>query len=539
MKPLRDLCSVFLAAVFLTLPYQFAGCWIFGFIAFIPLFFALKDKSSGQAFKYSYIFGLIFYGLIGYWLNYVNILGYALLIFYLALYPAFFGTFASYYLRVEGDSARARGAYRIRAIFYVAAFWVLLEVVRGWMISGLPWALLAYSQWRNVIFIQAADWIGAWGISFFVMVINLILFGLAESIFSSRTDAIDVIDESGYRRRYPAMLAGLLLCVSAILVGYGALRLSMADRFYKAKQFKTALRVSVIQGNIPQDQKWDARIKGYIFEKYKRLTFMAAADRTDLIVWPETSFPGYLEDEPLMASQLRSIARNSRAWMLVGAPTLGDLEEGLYSYNSAILYDSAGEESKRYHKIHLVPFGEYIPMDTVLGFIRNFFGIGHFSPGRERTVFKAKSQTQAINYGYKFGVLICYEDIFPDLVRTFVANGADFLVNITNDAWFGNTSAPYQHAQASVFRSVENRVNIIRSTNTGYSCFISPEGRILSSVKDRGREIMVAGYRTDEIVLRKQFSFYRKFGDLFLWIVALLLVSAFLERARTNKYSRL
>jgi apolipoprotein N-acyltransferase len=265
---------------------------------------------------------------------------------------------------------------------------------------------------------------------------------------------------------------------------------------------------------------------------------MAAGDKADLILWPETSFPGYLEDEPVMAAHLRNLVRQARAYVLVGAPTLGDLEEGLRFFNSGILYGPNGEERKRYSKKHLVPFGEYIPLEPVLGFIRHFVTIGHFTAGSEWTVFELRSLNQAKPIRAKFATLICYEDIFPGLVRSFCQNGADFLVNITNDAWFGKTAAPYQHAQASVFRAVENRVPVIRATNTGYSCFISAEGRILASVQDRGETLNVTGHQTQDITLRRGKSFYTEAGDVFMLFLGLLIVLAYRERNKTARYER-
>jgi apolipoprotein N-acyltransferase len=458
----------------------------------------------------------------------------------LAFYFAIFGYYAAYFFFPPGETIEIRMARRLKSIFFIPAFWVMLEYVRGSAIGGLPWALAGYSQWQNTAFIQAADLMGAYGISFFVLLVNMILFRLLKVLFSrDRIPAAAMGLESGAARKYPWILAGLLTGILVIFYVYGFSTLFLRDRFYKNPAIpKISLKISAIQGNIPQDQKWDARIKSIIFEKYKRLELMAANDEPDLIVWPETSFPGYLEEEPVMSARLRNLVRQSKASALIGAPTLGELEEGLRFYNSEVFYNAAGEEAGKYHKIHLVPFAEYIPWETAFGFLRNFFGIGHFSAGKEKTIFKVKSRTE--NISANFGVLICFEDIFPGLVRDFCLRGADFMVNITNDAWFGNTQAPYQHAQASVFRAVENRVHVVRATNTGFSCFISPEGRILSTVHDqKGREIMVTGHRTQEIILQRTRSFYTRFGDLFFWIVLILLVFAFRERAAQNKYAHL
>lgn len=538
MKPLRSTILIVLSSALLVLPYHFDFLGFLAFFAFIPYFFVIRGKSPSRSLKYSFLFGLLFFAALGYWINYVNTIGFCLLTAYLALYFAVFGYYAAVFLNFSREGTPAR-LWSLRPVFFISAFWVLMEYVRGWMIGGLPWALLGYSQWRNIPFIQIADCIGAHGISFFVLAINVLLFKLLESFFPGTKHGGFPLLDTAPPNRYRFKLARPLFGIFVVFFGYGFFSLHRCDVFYRNVSIPMiGLRVSVLQGNIPQDQKWDNRIKSIIFEKYKRLALMAASEQPDLIVWPETSFPGYLEEEPVMAVRLRNLIRQGRSASLVGAPTLGDLEEGLKFYNSAIFYGAAGEELGRYRKVHLVPFGEYIPWDQALGFLRNFFAIGHFSPGREKTILKLNLRSS--NVTANFGVLICFEDIFPGLVRDFCKGGADFIVNITNDAWFGDTAAPYQHAAASVFRAVENRVNVIRATNTGFSCFISPEGRILSSVHDKnGREIMVTGHRTQNLVLRRTPSFYTRFGDIFLWVVLAIVLLAFIERSKQNKYTRL
>ncbi len=506
----RDFAAVLAAAVLLALPFHLNFLWPLPYIAFIPYFFSIENKSTGRVVFQSYIFGVLFFAMAGYWLNYVNVFGFIALTLYLGVYFALFGYFVPRLL----FSAAAPG--RIRAAFYMAAVWVILEWVRGWMLSGLPWNLLGYSQWKNLPLIQIADLTGAWGVSFFVMLANVLLFQFARH----KKDALRCV--------------WALVAIAALVTGYGYLRLAQ----WNPGAARPSIRVSVVQGNIPQDQKWDGRVRGIIFEKYKRLTLMCANESSDLIVWPETSFPGFFEDEPVMAAHLRSTIRQAKTPTLVGAPTLGDLEGGLRFYNSALLFSQNGEEGQRYSKTHLVPFGEYLPLETITGFLRHFVTIGRFSPGREKTIFLLPARLR--NYlTARFGVLICYEDVFPGLVRAEVRHGADFLVNITNDAWFGNTAAPYQHAQASVFRAVENRVPVVRATNTGFSCFISATGEVTNSVQDNGREIMVTGHATEGIYLKKGFSLYNRLGDWFIVFCLALTWLSFRESPSSPRYSRL
>ncbi len=521
-RRLKDSLLILLSAALLVTPYHFGGMFLASFFAFVPYFFVVDNRSSFSVFKWSFVFGVIYYALLGYWLNYVNVIGFIILALYLAIYFGLFGLYGSTYLMYS----------KRRSAFYMAAIWVLLEYIRGIMLSGFPWALLAYSQWKNILFIQAADTIGPYGVSFVILAINVFVYQIIKSYLAP---------PNLLKRDHPTKSFSMIALIFFVMLGYGFAVLHEREGFYKSSAPKAKLRLAVLQGNIPQEQKWDNRIKTIIFEKYKRLTLMAAMERSDLVIWPETSFPGFLEDEPLMAAHLRGLVRQSTTNVLVGAPTLSDIEveRDFHSYNSAILYGPKGEESARYKKMHLVPFGEYVPFESIIGIIRKFVSIGHFSPGTEQTIFSIVSRFQPSVIAAKFGVTICYEDIFPSMVRDMCQNGADFMVNITNDAWFGKTTAPYQHAQASVFRAVENRVPVIRSTNTGLSCFITAEGRIVSSVKHEGEEIMVSGYKSDDIILRKGRPLYTKIGDLFFWINCLILFAAYRDRQKQNSYSRI
>lgn len=516
------------SAALLVLPFHDGRFGLLSFVGFVPYFFWLKGKSRTDAFVGSFFWGCLFWMALGYWLGLVNVLGLVVLVAYLAGYFAVFGAVAAPFVHPVTETPEAARRARARAYLFVPAFWVLLEYARGWILGGIPWALAAGGLWKNLVWIQFADLTGVWGVSFFVVFVNLAAFRALEALGGLR-------DPETRREGLRAIAIGG--AALALVGAYGAWRIASIEAPDASAR---VARVSVLQGNIPQDQKWDARIKALIFEKYKRLMFMAALEKPDLIVWPETSFPGYLEDEPVMATHLRGAVRRSQTHVLVGSPTIGPLEGGLRFFNSAVFFGPDGEELGRYAKLHLVPFGEYVPFNAVLGFMHKLFGIGRFTPGKEHTVFTVPAADAAgKRAAARFGVLICYEDIFPGLVRDFVREGADFLVNVTNDAWFGKSSAPYQHAQGSVFRAVENRVNVVRATNTGYSCFISPTGRILASVEDNGKEIFVTGTKTQPLTIVRRRTLYTRLGD---WFVALCLALAFLSRRslrRQEAYSRL
>jgi apolipoprotein N-acyltransferase len=376
----------------------------------------------------------------------------------------------------------------------------LLEYLRSHLLTGFPWALLAYSQYKNLPIIQIVDTTGAWGVSFLIMVINIAIY----SAFSSRLSA------PGFKRKYLLPILCLLIVLS-----YGYYKI------YRTPDTKhqTAIKVSVIQGNIPQELKWDPSARSYILNRYEQLSKDAASEHPNLIVWPEASSPGLLGEDNSVFREIFSLARDIRTPLLIGTVA----RDGKEYFNSCLLINSAGEISGRYDKLHLVPFGEYIPFKKYLPFLETIVPIGDINEGREYTIFQIPNPKSQISN--KFAVLICFEDLFPELSRKFIQEGAQFLVNITNDAWYKQTSASYQHLQASVFRAIENRVFLARAANTGISGFIDPSGRIISLVTDAGgKEIFSTGYKTKEIAMLKHGqTFYNRFGDYFVLVCFLFI----------------
>lgn len=475
----------------------------FGFLAFvglIPLLIAIRGERPWQAFLTGYITGLLFFGATIYWVSYVAIIGAAALVLYLALY---FGLFAVGVDLLLIQFPNPRILYAV----LVSCLWVGLEYVRSLLFTGFGWALLGYSQSENLPLIQIADTTGAYGVSFLIVFTNVLLSSkIKKKIKGFRPDP-----------KYLALLVIVLIFTSI----YGFYRV---DSKFKGPTIK----VSVVQANISQNQKWDERYVEEILKRHISLTKEAAKDNPNMIIWPETSVPGFLEKDQALFNRISSLAKEINTYLLVGTPT--QVEEGgpsatggnMRYYNSAVLISNEGKVIRRYDKLHLVPFGEYVPLgDSAFSFVRSRYDVGEdYSPGKEYTIFEVPIAKGA---SAKFGVLVCFEDIFPELVREFKKKGADFMANITNDAWFMKTGAPYQHAQASVFRAIENRVNLIRSANTGHSCFIDPKGRIIKSVEDaQGEKIFVSGYATANIVAVAGETFYTRYGDLFAWICILV-----------------
>jgi apolipoprotein N-acyltransferase len=231
-----------------------------------------------------------------------------------------------------------------------------------------------------------------------------------------------------------------------------------------------------------------------------------------LIIWPEAASPGLFGQDDDIFERFYALTKKIKIPILLGAVTRS---KDIF-FNSALLIGSDGRIAGRYDKLHLVPFGEYIPLKKFLPFLETVVPIGDINAGKEYTIFQIRNPKSQIRN--KFAVLICFEDLFPELSREFVKRGAGFLVNITNDAWYKSSTAPYQHLQASVLRAVENRVTLARAANTGISGFISPHGKIISLVRDKyRRNIFIDGFDTEYVSPGKgELSFYTRFGDIFI-----------------------
>jgi apolipoprotein N-acyltransferase len=344
--------------------------------------------------------------------------------------------------------------------------------------------------------IQIADITGIYGVSFLVVAVN----GAFADIFliKKRTEDMPLFPLS-----HTIIGAGVLCLVILSTIVYGQIRL-------KQERPGKYMTVSIAQGNIEQDKKWNHQYQDTVLEIYKELSLRAKSFHPSLIVWPETALPFHFGTDDIYTKELIDFQKQLNTYLLFGSVLVKEQSDERYLMsNSAVLLDTDGNTVYSYDKIHLVPFGEYVPLRNLLFFIdKMVVGIGDYIPGERHTLAPFPLGG--------FAPLICYEVIFPGLVRKFFANGGDFIVNITNDAWFGKTSGPYQHFSMAVLRAVENRKPVIRAANTGISGFIDSNGRILSRSDLFQRELLVMKIRTDSTR-----SFYARYGDLFsyIWIV--------------------
>ena len=491
---------VLFSAILLTLAFFDFNLEFLAWFALVPLFFILEGKSTSKrvypytyiselkwAFLVSYFCGISFFAFSMYWLIHVTVGGWIILSFYQGLYFGIFGFFFCYLTKLSTSNALFRSKRRpprrktpheekglptLYAYFAISSAWVILEYIRSHLGGGIGWNLLGYSQYKNLPVIQIAGITGVWGVSFLVVLMNVAVY----SVIKMAMKCYEI--EPGFKIKIkgnvpfreelkinPAVqtLAVLVLFIATLAYGHLVIARSEARK-------QPHIKISVIQGNIPQRFKWDERFLVDITRRYENLTKQAAKDKPQLIIWPETAVPGYLNYDEVLIRWIKKLIRRTRTPLLVGAPMAG--ESGLdTSFNSAVLFSNRGAILDRYDKLHLVLFGEFIPFEKQLPFLRKLLPItGTYIPGEEYTVFNLR--------GTNFSTLICFEDIFPGLVRQFVKRGADFMVNITNDAWFEETCAAYQHAANSVLRAVENRRPFVRSANTGFSCFIEETGKI-------------------------------------------------------------
>jgi apolipoprotein N-acyltransferase len=521
---------ILISSILLSLSFSSFNLSYLAWIGLAPLFFALKDKSPKQSFILSYICGSLFFLFSMYWLIHVTVFGWLVLSSYQALYFGIFGL--AFVIASEQQRARQSKEKTIYYIpytiyFFIPSVWCLLEYTRANLFGGIGWNILAYSQYEQLPVIQMADITGSYGVSFLIVIVNLAVFSV---IYAIR-----------HKTRLAKPIFGLtfvLLIVAAVLL-HGNHRIG---KLY-SEQADKEIKIALIQGNIAQAHKWDSAQKDHILDKYKSLTRRAAREKPDIIIWPETSIPGYLNKDARLMPFMERVSKEAGIPILAGAPMAGiDDHNRDVELNSAVLFSKKGYIIQRYNKLHLVMFGEFIPFERYFPAIRHFFPItGNFIPGDEYTLFTIR--------GLDFSSLICFEDIFPGIVRDFTKKGADFLVNITNDAWFGKSAAPYQHAANSVFRAVENRRPLVRSANTGLTCFIDRVGK-LSSLRgsppvadDRGnhkaKSLFVEGYLTDTISIysNQKLSFYTKYGDIFILFCLLITGCFMIDYIRYRKYN--
>lgn len=481
---------------------RFSFGWL-AWISLIPLLRAVQQaQSQKQALSCGTTAGLIFFGISMFWLTHVTFFGW--------VFVAFLETaFLMLFTRLVYETRKMK--HWFSRLLWTSLAWTVTEWLRAEApVFGFGWNLLAYSQAGDLLNLQTANFFGAYGLGFLMVWVNGALSQMLRDqrrlLAMNFWPAFLKRRAPFYELRQPFLNALLLMMIVIGIRSHGAYHLN------KSEEADHSLRIAVIQGNIPQDIKWDRAARDEIVDTHIKLTQMAKPDRPELVVWPESSFPGYFNRDRL-AARILNAARGVGVPFLIGSPHNGNDDE---AFNSAYLVDAGGMIAGRYDKQFLVPFGEYVPVKFIFGWLEPLaysLGVSNFSAGKEARVFQWRKGEMP------FSALICFEDTFPLLARTFVQRGAEFLAVLTNDAWFKDSSAPYQHLQASIFRAVENGVPVVRAANTGISGFISYKGEVLARVENQaGKDIFVAGHKTQDILLGHRPTFYQRIGYLFPYL---------------------
>jgi apolipoprotein N-acyltransferase len=400
----------------------------------------------------------------------LSILFMLMLVAYMAIYVGLFGSILRALWSAMGT----------RALLLAPAVWVATEYARGNLFSGFPWVLLGYALTPVLPVAQAASVVGVYGLSALVAGVNAAL-------------AFVVVG----RGRTRVLAPGVAIAVVLAIAVWGGRR--MADG--ALTRSGDAVRVGIVQGDVPQDEKWDPAHRDRILARYLAMTRQAAAAGARFVVWPESSAPFLFEEDRAGGAAIRGVARETHTSVLIGSDQVDPRDRRRF-YNAAFLVDDQGRTAGVYRKIRLVPFGEYVPLQRLLFFVAPLVeAVSDFSPGDEVTMLPVG--------GRAVSTAICYEVVYPGLVRDAVLAGSQLLTTITNDAWYGYSSAPYQHFEQASLRAIEEGRYLVRAANTGISGVVDPYGRVRRRSRMFDAEVIV-----DDVRLQQGRTIYARIGDL-------------------------
>jgi apolipoprotein N-acyltransferase len=498
-----------LSGALLALSFPKFGHPACAWIALTPLVVTVvraRSGSSRRAFFLGLLSGALYFAVTLYWLvdtmttfgelpTPVALLVGGLLVAYLALFPAAFSVIL----------ARLHHRFGARALLAVPAIWVTTELGRQYLWDGFPWALLGYSQVTILPVAQVASLFGVYGLSGLLALTSAAAAGV-------------VVDRGRGRWLFVGGVAAIV--VASVVWGQARLRGSplLTDG--------APVRVAVLQGNIAQEQKWNPALRDEITNRYIEMTRQALAQGAKLVMWPESAVPFHFEQDIVRASAVRRLAREGNATLLIGGdqvePVASAQAGGVTSryYNAAFVVRPDGEVGAVYRKMHLVPFGEYVPLRTLLFFVAPIVETDtDFTPGRDPVLLPIGDHVAS--------TAICYEVIYPNLIRRFVRDGSELLTTITNDAWYGRSSAAYQHWDQASMRAIEQGRYLARAANTGISGFVDPYGRIMEKTDLFEQTVVVRDLR-----FLKARTVYNRIGDLVAWLSLAFTAAALLAARR-------
>jgi apolipoprotein N-acyltransferase len=425
----------------------------------------------------------------------------ALLVAYLSLFPAAFALILS----------RLHRRFGTRALLLAPSIWVTTELGRQYVWDGFPWALLGYSQVSVLPVAQVASLVGVYGLS---------------ALMATTAAAAAFLVVGTGRARW--MAAGSIVALVAVLTMWGEARLRSSDLLARGEP----IRVAVLQGNVAQDEKWNPANRAEITDRYLSMSRQALALGAQFIMWPESATPLPLEQDIVGGAAIRRLAVESNVTLLVGSDQIEPIkaapgvekQESRY-YNAAFLVRPDGKVGAVYRKMHLVPFGEYVPLQSVLFFAGPIIGavaeFSSFTPGEVPVLLPVGDHMAS--------TAICYEVIYPNLIRRFVRDGSELLTTITNDAWYARSSAAYQHWDQASMRAIEQGRYLARAANTGISGFVDPYGRVMAKTALFEPAVVV-----EDVRFLKDRTIYNRIGDLVAWLSLALTAAALLSSRRAK-----
>jgi len=442
--------------------------------------------------------------------GWVAVLVNAALVAYLSLFPALFAVVMR----------RLLIAYGSRAFIAAPVVWVATELGRTHLFTGFPWVLLGYSQTTVLPIAQFASVFGVYGVSLLVASVS----AAAAATVNGDPGRVRgghqrrASDARGLLRIGPLHVAVVAVIVVAV---WGARRAGGSE----LTRTGDPIRVAMIQGNVSLGERSDPARIPIIFDNYLRMTRQAIGQGAQFVIWPESATPFVFENDPVSAMRIRTLAQQANVPILLGSDQVTPAGHGIPTryYNSAFLVRPDGTTGGAYRKMHLVPFGEYVPAKHIFFFAAPLVeAVSDFSAGEEATLLPIDH--------HKISTAICYEVVYPDLVRQFVAGGSELLTTITNDAWFGETSAPYQHFEQAAMRAIEEGRYLVRAANTGISGIVDPYGRVLEQTAIFQPAVLIGEAR-----FLQASTFYARHGDVLAYasVVAtvVLLVAAIRPRS--------
>jgi apolipoprotein N-acyltransferase len=482
----QDIFLLLAASVGLILAFPPSPVGIIAIVVLVPFFFYLRGKSFLDAFRGGYVVGFLWAAGTVYWIGWATVIGLIGVLIIMPLFIALFSVIHVWFWKTWGN----------KSLFLMPFTWSGMEILSSLSPLAFPWNSLAYTQSYTPVMIQYISYTGMYGVTIWVVLINVLVFYL-------------IINNKNKRLLKIIVMVILFLIIS--VWGYGKWMIS------KELPSDDKIHIALVQGNIDPYKKWTPTFIDSNFVIYSELTMQAYEGSPDLIIWPETATACYLLHRSKYFRLVKALVDSMQIPLLTGSHDYVRIDsKTVNTYNSALLISPNLLKIQKYSKMRLVPFSERVPFVEELPLLYRMsrkldLDIGNYSKGDSVIVFDINTDQGKC---LRFSVVICYESVFPDLVRKFTERGAQFLVIITNDGWFGRTSGPFQHAQIAVLRAIENRVWIARCANTGISGFIDPLGKVHNKTKLGERSIVTAS-----MLLINDRTFFTKHGYLVFYCI--------------------